>query len=92
MVVLSNHTERSIPMQATYSPRRSSVGMLTAAMVFLAALIFGGAGGYLIKGATTISVSTAAARPNPVVVSAPVSTQVTTDNSGEARRHFKLAN
>lgn len=79
-------------MQATYSPRRSSAGMLTAAMVFLAALILGGAGGYVLKGATGISVSTTTVRANSPAISAP-STQVNTDPSGsEARRHFRLAN
>jgi hypothetical protein len=80
-------------MQATYSPRRSSAGMLTAAMVFLAALILGGAGGYVLKGATGISVSTTTVRANSHAISAPSSTQVNTDPSGsEARRHFRLAN
>jgi hypothetical protein len=79
-------------MQATYSPRRSSAGMLTAAMIFLAALILGGAGGYVLKGATGISVSTTTVRANSPAISAPSSTQVKTDTSGESRRHFRLAN
>ena len=78
-------------MQATYSLRRSSVGMLTAAMVFLAALILGVAGGYVLKSATEISVSTTTVRSNPPAISAPSNSQ-TTDTSGEARRHFRLAN
>jgi hypothetical protein len=80
-------------MQATYRLQRSSGGIVGAATVFLAALILGGAGGYLLKSATAASVSTATVRSIPAAVSAPSSTQVKTDTSGsEARRHFRLAN
>ncbi|MDQ6712460.1 MAG: hypothetical protein M3Z28_04645 [Candidatus Dormibacteraeota bacterium] len=78
-------------MQATYRVQRPS-GVLSALMVFLAALILGGAGGYVLKSATAISVRTTTVKSVPASVSAPSSTQVTTDTSGEARRHFKLAN
>ena len=79
-------------MQATYKLQRSSGGIVGAVMIFLAALILGGAGGYLLKGATAVSVSTATAKSIPATVSAPAPNQVTTDTSGEARRHFRLAN
>ena len=78
-------------MQATYKLQRSSGSILGAAMVFLAALILGGAGGYVLKGATVDSVSTTTVRSSTPAISAP-SNQVTTDTSGEARRHFRLAN
>ncbi len=78
-------------MQATYRLQRSSGGIVGAVMVFLAALILGGAGGYLLKGATSASVSPATVTSIPATVSAPAN-QVTTDTSGEARRHFRLAN
>src|SRR6266567_57109 len=85
------HTERSNSMQVTYRLQRSSGGIVGAVMVFLAALILGGAGGYLLKGATGASVSPATVQSIPATVSAPAN-QVTTDTSGEARRHFRLAN
>jgi len=78
-------------MQATYRLQRSAGGIVGAVMVFLAALILGGAGGYLLKGATGASVSPATVQSIPATVSAPAN-QVTTDTSGEARRHFRLAN
>ena len=79
-------------MQATYKLQRSSGGIVGAAMVFLAALILGGAGGYVLKGATAASVTTTTVK-SPATISAPSSTQVKTDTSGsEARRHFRLAN
>jgi len=78
-------------MQATYRLQRSSGGIVGAVMVFLAALLLGGAGGYLLKGATGASVTTATGRSIPVTVSAPSSSQANTDTSGEARRHFRLA-
>src|ERR1700682_4905284 len=87
-----NPTERSSPMQATYSPRRSSAGMLTAVMVFLAALILGGAGGYVLKGATGISVGTTTVRATSPAIYAPASTQVNPDTSGDARGLFRRAN
>jgi hypothetical protein len=93
MVVLSNNTDRSNAMQATYKLQRSSGGIVGAAMVFLAALILGGAGGYVLKGATAASVTTTTVKSIPATISAPSSTQVKTDTSGsEARRHFRLAN
>jgi hypothetical protein len=61
-------------------------------MVVLAALILGGAGGYLLKSATAVSVSTATVKSIPANVSAPAPNQVRTDSSSEARRHFRLAN
>jgi len=76
-------------MQATYKLQRSSGGILGAAMVFLVALILGGAGGYVLKSAT--AVTTTPVRSSTPAISAP-SNQVTTDTSGEARRHFRLAN
>jgi hypothetical protein len=80
-------------MQATYKLQRSSGGIVGAAMVFLAALILGGAGGYVLKGATAASVTTTTVKSIPATISAPSSTQVKTDTSGsEARRHFRLAN
>jgi multidrug efflux pump subunit AcrA (membrane-fusion protein) len=79
-------------MQATYKLQRSSGGIVGAAMVFLAALILGGAGGYLLKSATSVSVTTTTVRSIPVTVAAPSSAQVNTDTSGESRRHFRLAN
>ncbi len=79
-------------MQATYKLQRSSGGVVGAAMVFLAALIVGGAGGYILKSATTASVTPTTVRSIPAIVSAPSNNQVTTDTSGEARRHFRLAN
>ena len=79
-------------MQATYRLQRSSGGILGAAMVFLAALILGGAGGYVLKSVTSVSVTTTTVRSIPATVSAPSSNQVNTDTSGEARRHFRLAN
>jgi len=79
-------------MQATYKLQRSSGGIVGAAMVFLAALILGGAGGYVLKSATSASVITTTVRSIPATVSAPSSNQVNTDTSGEARRHFRLAN
>jgi hypothetical protein len=79
-------------MQATYKLQRSSGGIVGAAMVFLAALILGGAGGYVLKSATGVSVSATTIRSNTPAITAP-STQVNTDPSGsEARRHFRLAN
>jgi hypothetical protein len=81
-------------MQATYNLQRSSVNILTAAMVFLAALILGGAGGYVLKGATGISVTTTTARQSPATISAPASNQVDRETGGasEARKQFRLAN
>ena len=79
-------------MQATYRLQRSSGGIVGAVMVFLAALILGGAGGYVLKSATTATVTTMTVRSIPVTVSAPSSDQVKTDTSGEARRQFRLAN
>ena len=79
-------------MQATYKLQRSSNGILGAVMVFLAALILGGAGGYALKSATSVSVTTTTVRSIPATVFAPSSNQVNTDTSGEARRHFRLAN
>jgi len=79
-------------MQATYRLQRSSGGILGAAVVFLAALILGGAGGYVLKSVTSVSVTTTTVRSIPATVSAPSSNQVNTDTSGEARRHFRLAN
>ena len=79
-------------MQATYRLQRSSGGILGAAMVFLAALILGGAGGYVLKSVTSVSVTTTTVRSIPATVAAPSSNQVNTDTSGEARRHFRLAN
>jgi hypothetical protein len=80
-------------MQATYNLRRSSAGILTAVMVFLAALVLGGAGGYLIKSAAGISVTTTTVRAtNPHAIAPPVNTQTTTDTSGAGRRHFPLPN
>ena len=79
-------------MQATYRLQRSSGGILGAAMVFLAALILGGAGGFVLKSVTSVSVTTTTVRSIPATVSAPSSNQVNTDTSGEARRHFRLAN
>jgi hypothetical protein len=90
MVVLSEiHRKGEIPMQATYRVQRPT-GVLSAVMVFLAALILGGAGGYVLKSATAISVSTTTARPP--AISVPSGTQTNTDTSGEARKHFRLAN
>jgi hypothetical protein len=93
MVVLSNPRRKENPMQATYNLQRSSVNILTAAMVFLAALILGGAGGYVLKGATGISVSTTTVRQSPAAISAPSRT-VDRDAAGavEARKQFRLAN
>ena len=68
------------------------VALLVNRMVFLAALILGGAGGYVLKSATTATMTTTTVRSIPVTVSAPSPNQVTTDTSGEARRHFRLAN
>jgi len=79
-------------MQATYRLQRSSGGILGAAVVFLAALILGGAGGYVLKSVTSVSVTTTTVRSIPATVAAPSSNQVNTDTSGEARRHFRLAN
>ena len=79
-------------MQATYRLQRSSGGILGAAVVFLAALILGGAGGYVLKSVTSVSVTTTTVRSIPATVAAPSSNQVDTDTSGEARRHFRLAN
>ena len=79
-------------MQATYKLQRSSGGIVGAAMVFLAALILGGAGGYVLKSATSASVTSTTVRSIPATLSAPSSNQVNTDTSGEARRHFRLAN
>jgi hypothetical protein len=61
-------------------------------MVVLAAVILGGAGGYVLKSATSASVITTTAKSIPAAVSAPSSNRVNTDASGEARRHFRLAN
>jgi hypothetical protein len=61
-------------------------------MVVLAAVILGGAGGYVLKSATSASVITTTVKSVPAAVSAPASNQVTTDTSGETRRHFRLAN
>ena len=79
-------------MQATYRLQRSSGGIVGAVMVFLAALILGGAGGYMLKSATTATVTTTTVRSIPATLAAPSTNQVTTDTSGEARRHFRLAN
>ena len=79
-------------MQATYRLQRSSGGIVGAVMVFLAALILGGAGGYVLKSVTSVSVTTTTVRSIPATVAAPSSNQVNTDTSGEARRHFRLAN
>jgi len=79
-------------MQATYRLQRSSGGIVGAAMVFLAALILGGAGGYVLKSATSASVTSTTVRSMPATLSAPSGNQVNTDTSGEARRHFRLAN
>jgi hypothetical protein len=78
-------------MQATYRLQRSSGGIVGAAMVVLAAVILGGAGGYVLKSATSASVITTTVKPIPAAVPAPSRNQVTTDTSGEARRHFRLA-
>jgi hypothetical protein len=78
-------------MQATYRVQRPT-GIVSAVMILLAALILGGAGGFLLKSATAISVSSTTVKSIPAAVSAPSSNQVTTDTSGEARRHFRLAN
>ena len=91
MVGLFKTHRKENSMQATFRLQRSSGGIVGAAMVFFAALIMGGAGGYLLKSATAVSVSTATVKSIPATVSAPAN-QVTTDTSGEARRHFRLAN
>ena len=79
-------------MQATYRLQRSSGGIVMAVTALLAALILGGAGGYILKSATAVSVSAATVRSNAPAISAPSTTQTTRDTSAEARRHFRLAN
>jgi hypothetical protein len=80
-------------MQATYSLQRSSVGVLTAAIVFLAALILGGAGGYVLKSATGVSVASVTSRANPAAISAPANITWNTDASAaQARKQFQRAN
>jgi hypothetical protein len=79
-------------MQATYRLQRSSGGILGAAVVFVAALILGGTGGYVLKSVTSASVTTTTVRSIPATVSAPSTNKVNTDTSGEARRHLRLAN
>jgi len=80
-------------MQATYSLQRSSVGVVTAAMVFLATLILGGAGGYMLRSATGVSVATVTSRSNPAAISAPTNVTWDTDASAaQARQQFQRAN